>query len=235
MIQDALQAVAEVGLADLAGVGRADGRDDVRPRDAALEERELAVELEPLHRPPVRGQTQRVEDGPLERPLVGHVVDGEEGGGALRVVGQQRRDQTGLPVVGVNDVRAPAERTVSERDLCDGAVEDGEAQGVVPPIAPVEVDVGVAGAVEQPGGVHQVDRNRAVRQQPAQQADSRGRAGDLQRPQRLEVGDARDGVGISGKDQADVVAEAVQRGREAAGNVAQSAGLDEGYCFAGGK
>ena len=73
----------------------------------------------PLTVPQRRRQTDAVEGGAVEEPLVGQVVDGEDGGGTLRQVPQQGRRQAGLPIVAVQHLGAPAHRRQTLGDLGD--------------------------------------------------------------------------------------------------------------------
>ena len=159
---------------DLAGVGGADGADEVGEHDPGLEEIELAevLHLLPVEVAPVDAGQQHV---PVpEDPLIGHVVDRVERprprqprplrGEDLLVGG----DEAGLPVVGMDDVARLLEAVGKFQDR---AREEDEPLGVVGVVlgAAVErgtVEVGVVadqvdgrvGRAVLPGDQRLVDR-----------------------------------------------------------------------------
>ena len=65
-------------------------------------------------------QLQRLERVPVEGPRVGQVMNGEQGGGARLLLGEQWRDQSGLPVIAVHQVRSPVRVGIAQRQRHDG-------------------------------------------------------------------------------------------------------------------
>jgi hypothetical protein len=79
MAEQAVEPAATLRRADLARVGRAHGGYPVGEGQAALDERQAAVELEPVERPQVGGELERPQQPVVEQALVGEVVDREHG------------------------------------------------------------------------------------------------------------------------------------------------------------
>ncbi len=109
-LQHAFQAAAERDALNFFGVARADGVDGVGEHEAGLQQVELAVELHlvPVEVSPIEAGQQHV---PMpEAALVGKVVDGNqrdrvfEPRDAAVFDLQQSGDETGLPVVAVDDI-----------------------------------------------------------------------------------------------------------------------------------
>ena len=193
------------------------------------------MELQRLVMPPLRRQAQGGEGGPVEQPLVGQVVDGEHRGRTFGLQRQQGGDQAGLPVVGMQDIGAPAEPGPVTGDLHQGAGEDGEAPGIVRPVMAVGADVGVAGAVEAGRGIHQPDLDLSVGQAGFQQAYLFTGAGDLEGGDGPGVVHFLQHAAIGGQHQPQVVAQVAERPRQGAGHVGQAARLDQGVGLAGGE
>ncbi len=136
--EQAVEAAAELGRLDLPGVGRADGAEHVGEDQAGLQEVEPAVELElpPVEQVPVEPGQGHV---PVpEHPLVGQVVDRQQGpdrAAAVRAAVELVEvdgDQPGLPVVAVDDVGAEAQQ--ADR-LQHRPVEEDEPLAVVGVVA----------------------------------------------------------------------------------------------------
>src|SRR5690606_20753873 len=99
----------ELGREDLRGMRGTHGGQAVRVREAALDEGEHAVKLEGLGAPQRRRQSQLVEGGAGEKALVCERVDREQRARARGMARQERRRQPRVPVVAVEDLRAPVE------------------------------------------------------------------------------------------------------------------------------
>ena len=76
-----------------------------------------------------------LEGIPVEQPLVGQVMDGENGCGLVCMTVQQWWNQPCLPVIAMHDVRLPVEPGVIQCDGLDGAAEGGKALGIIGPKA----------------------------------------------------------------------------------------------------
>ncbi len=243
LLQHPLEPVAEGARADLPRVGAADGGEQVREDQRALEEVELAVELEAgggEEVPPEPGHRHVVVP---EHALVGEVVDGEQGRepAQQRVIAVERAQvdgqEPGLPVVGVDDLRGPADtgaRGLERGQTLQGAAaEEHEALAVVPVVA-------VGGAVEIVAIVvvivlQQVHRHAggAVRLDEGPLRDAIPE-GDLQ-PRHDDPRIGRVGLdpAVLRHHDPHVVPQARQRARQRARHVREAAGLGEGRDLGG--
>ena len=233
MAQQAVQAAAEFGCLDLVRIARADGGDAIGERQAALDQRKLAVELQRVRRPPVRRQAQRVGVRARHQPLVGEVVDGEDGLGARCFQAEQGRQQAGLPIVRVHHVGVPVWCKMSQCECRCSAAKQRKPGRVVRPVLAIDVLVGVAGALEG-RRLYQVNRQRAAasgRQfalQQGQRCAVQGAAGN-----RTSRGQGRQGGRVGRQYQPRIHTDGAQRARQGADHVAQATGLDEWVRLAG--
>ena len=147
--QDPVEAESVLRALDLARVLWRHGVHELREGDAPLQVADRPVELERLGRAQVPRQAQDADRVAIEHALVGHVVDREHARDAAQrgiapVEGLQvDGDETGLPVVGMEDVRPlPAAAEV----LQGRAREEREAQAVVG-VVPVDRGPVVEGRV----------------------------------------------------------------------------------------
>ena len=83
---------------------------------------------------------------------------------AVGLSAQQGRHQPGLPVVAVHDVWNPTQAGTPHGDLGDDAAEEGEALGVIEPVAAVGVEVGIAFALKGGGVIDQPHKDVAAGQ-----------------------------------------------------------------------
>src|ERR1019366_4570635 len=131
--QAAIEAEAEFGRLDLAGIGGADGTHGVGELDAGLDVADLAEELHAVGTVDGGVESDFGESGLGEQALVSQVMDGEQGpaaekGGVGRVSGAQVGGQeAGLPVVAVKDICAKQ----GEGNAEGGAAEYGKTNVVV--------------------------------------------------------------------------------------------------------
>lgn len=160
--------------------------------------------------------------------LESEIVDRHDRGNAsLCEQRQVRGGQSGLPIVGVQEVCLPRVRVSAIGKPCGGAREQAEAQRVVVPFPARCILVGAAGAVverrvaDDPSRhVPGKDRFEQVRRgQSGQRFDPDGASNRLNRRHHRRV--AR-------QDHAHVDAGPSQGGGKRTGDVAQPAGLDEG-------
>ena len=110
--QHAVEAKAQRGLLDLAGVGGADGGDCVGGLQASLEHGHLAPVLHAVYRAPFGRDTELRCYVHGVHALEGQVVDGQDGGGAgacciHRGLRQVQRRQAARPVVAMHHVGLP--------------------------------------------------------------------------------------------------------------------------------
>jgi hypothetical protein len=157
--QQAVQAVALLGLRDFAGIGGADGGQHLAVLQTRFHERHVAVKLQPVHGEQVCWQAQRGQHFRPEQALVGQVVDGEHGSrytlAALRHGVQVGRAQAGVPVVAVNDIGLPT-GIQSGAQLGGGPAQPAKPAGAVWPRLALGVGIRVAGLVKQAGGMQQI-------------------------------------------------------------------------------
>ena len=228
LAQHAVQAAPEGRCLDLLGVGGADGGEEGGVAQRRLHEVQRSEVLELGGVVVLSPQPGDEHGAAVGHALVGHVVDGEHGGGAVERPGPFHRvdvdgNQRRLPVVGVDHVRHEVDRLA---ELERAAREEGEALQVV--------RVALAGRavevrpIEVPVVLEEVDRDVAARQ-VAQPESGAGHApphghpdGSLQPLQRVPVE-----AGVEGHDHADVDATPAQRPGQRAGDVGQAACLGE--------
>jgi hypothetical protein len=223
--QQPIERHAEFRRHDLACVGRRDGGDAVGQQEAGFQIADAAEIFDPIDRQGTRGQTQLGEDRGRKVPLERDVVDRDRcpGTRAIRIMqigGSERR----LPVMGVNDLR-PEGVDRAEPDVGADASQRREPARIVGPVEPVRAEVGIAGPVEEMGGV---DR---------EQAEFRGLAGDdarraaeeigilMRRRSACELGHDR---GVAGDERPHLDAFAGEGGGERAGDVGEPPGFDQG-------
>ena len=234
---DRVEAEGVLGRLDLGGVGAADRGHPIGEDQAGLEEVELLIVLE-LH----RVEQRPVEAGQLEievpeRALVGDVVDREHaarGGQHIEEAAfEQRRDQSGLPVVRVHHVRDPAEVAgQGQHRLAEHAVAAGVVVVVVGRARPVD-----AIAVEQFGRGEEMD---------GQTIDDRGADVDavvdaagldhhrVFAPADAELLSRLDRLAVAGDGDAHVLTKAAQRRGQRADHIGETASLDQwGHLAAG--
>ncbi|MNH84695.1 hypothetical protein D3C73_371250 [compost metagenome] len=109
---------------------------------AGLEERHLTVELHAFLLQRVMGNAQFRARSQAGHALVGEVMDSEQRRGALPTPVHVGGRQTGRPVVGVHQVRAPVNLCEVGGDIGSRQAQAGEANVVVRPIATVVGTVG---------------------------------------------------------------------------------------------
>ena len=205
--QEPIQATAGFPRSDLARVGRADGIDPVGKDDPALDEGQLLVKFQAVEGPEDLRQPQPLEGGAVEQPLIGQIVDGEDGGGAIRLTVEQGGHQARLPVIAVNELRAPVQHLTAHADAGYDLAKEHEAIGVVTPVLAAGVGVGVALPGEVIRGIHQVGRQFTVRKAPAKDAHRPPGAGEAQVAQGPEFTQLLHGPGIGGDDETRVIAQ----------------------------
>ncbi|MCY1412769.1 hypothetical protein D9M71_281850 [compost metagenome] len=204
-LEHAFQPAAEVGGGDLLCVGLAHRGHMAGVGDAALEERQLAVELQGLVAQRLGRQGQLGAALQVADALVGQVVDGEHGGCAQAAPGHVGRGQGRRPVVGVDQFRAPADAGGAGGDLGGRQAQASEANMVVGPVVAMAVAVGCAFALVELGADQQID-DQPVRQ--IQAADpTRGQGGEA--ADLADDADRQAGfqhLPVTGDQHADVVA-----------------------------
>ncbi len=225
--QEALQPTAVFLGHDFPGIGGAHRVDPVGEDDATLDEGQLLVEFQAVQSPEDLGQTQPVEGGSIKQSLIGQVVDGKDGGRAIRLAMQQGGYQPRLPVVAVDDLRPPVQQGTPQADAGDRLAEEHEAVGIVAPVAPTGVRVGIALPREMVGGIHQVGGQLAIRQPSTEDTHRLPGAGQAEVTQGPEFPQLPHGPGIGGDDEPCVMAKLPQGGGQGTGHVREAAGLDK--------
>ena len=115
-----------------------------------------------------------------------------------------RRSEPGVPVVAMQDVGAPERVELPEGEVCRRPAEGSEAPVVVAPFGAVRSEVGIAGAIEEPGCVQHVGNQVAAGHLAAaddelSRAECRTDAGN-----RLQADEAVPDGRDAGQHQADV-------------------------------
>jgi hypothetical protein len=226
-----LQSAAELRRGQLARIARADRSQAIGIADRRLEEGELAVELHRVGPAHLVGQAQALDEPERKAALERRVVDGEHGA-RPRARGRENvararheiRHESGVPVVAVHDVGAPAGGVGRQRKAGDRMAEDAEAHRVVGPVATELVLVGRAWAAVERRAIEQPDREagigRALQQAHRRDAHHGVEVGrDASPAQRLER------RLVAGKEQAYFRAQARQRAGKRGAHVREAAGL----------
>ena len=231
--QHVVESMGKIGVLDLVGIGAGDGAHPVGGENRRLHQVGAAVELHGAF--PVPGQAQHLVHKLVREPaLVLHVVDGKQGADGLVLLRahierpEEHRNQSGLPVVGMDDVWVPIQ---VQQGLQDGLGEEGEALAVViVPVAavPVEVVLIVNEVVLKLLALAHGAEQAAVHAAPGQ---GDGEIGEVLN---FKVWIVLDGL-VVGQEHIDLgVGRLGQRLRQRRGHVAQTAGFDKGRGLAGG-
>ena len=154
--QQAVQAHAGFGLANLQRVGRRNRGDAIGQLQRCLEIADRAVVLDAVDRVRRGRQAERGQQRFVELTLEREVVHGRDSRRApLVVVMQICGRQSGLPIVCMHDIRHEIRRR-SLAEISARARQRREAQRIVRPILAVGAGVRIAGAAEQmPGLEHE--------------------------------------------------------------------------------
>src|SRR5690554_7333853 len=105
VLQQDIKAVPELWRANFPGVARAHGGNDIAEQQAAFEKGKLAVEFELVKSPEVVRKAKGPKGFVGEQALVSQVVDSEYRCWRALVITEQHRNQAGLPIVTVHNVR----------------------------------------------------------------------------------------------------------------------------------
>ena len=185
-----------------------------------------ALDREARRRQPQIGDPMRREDA-LER----EVVDGDD---ARRraVVGERsvRRRKSGLPVVRMNELRAPGDGALPRSEQSRYVRQQAEAQRVVLPVGAAGVLVRAAVAVVEERTIDHPDRN-AGGQLGLEQARRGNLCDGIDRSNVARAYQRREHRGVPGQEQARVEPDLPQRDGKRGRDVAQTAGLDERRAF----
>ena len=169
MVQQAVEAHAELGSLDLARVGRAHGRDVIGEMQAGLQEADLAVVLDALDAESLRRQTQLAQQPGREIALEGDVVDRLHGRRTLSAGERQiGRGEASMPVVGMNHVGTPIEGSRPRPTRRSSQPKAAKRRAVVAPVPAVRPEIGT-GRPGRRGAAHRSLKDRHAR---------RGTAGD---------------------------------------------------------
>ncbi len=104
----------------------------------------MVIKFQGFRRPEAGRKLQGIKRRPGEYPLIGQVVNREDAGRPFGFIGQERRDEPGLPVIAVNNVRFKVEPKTIERDFYADPAEMRKALGVVRPRRPIRTEIGVS-------------------------------------------------------------------------------------------
>ena len=224
----AVQAHAEFGVTDLAGISRADRGDRRGAFQPGLQQANPAVVLDPIHRPRLRRQPELRKHGGGEVALERHVVDRHHcrDPALCRRETQVGGGEAGLPVVSMEQVEPqPFRRAAGDVGGCPA--ERGEAAPVVRPVTPGIVAIGAPRTVEQVRGI---EHQQAISgQQPRRTAEQ---LGPLVRGA-WPPAELAQHVAIAGDQRGHGHTVRRKRARQRAGDVGQSPGLDIGHRLGG--
>ncbi len=221
--QQVMQPAAVIRGGDLLRVAQADR---VQPRgigDAALQERHLPVEVQFIQVFGRHAQHRRKRVG--EQPLVGQVVDGQQGRHGCPVPTYVGGSHGHRPVIQVQQLRRPVQPGTPGRNLRSRMRKRGEADRVVFPLLSLPIHVGRALALVQPRRQQHVDRKAVGLHRHADRA--RGQPGSgADPPHRSQLWQALQNLRVAGQQHARITCTA-HRTRQRRSDVAQATGLDE--------
>ncbi len=217
---------------DFACVVRTNRCQSVAVPDTGLDEGYLLVELDPVWRQSFRRQAQTAKSVQRKITLEGEIMNRENG---LRrrfaAVSQECGRHPSMPVISVDDLRAPTEGRPSNRNQCGGSTERSEAVIVVGPILAAAILIEAAVALEESGSIEQDHRHVRVRhathQQPA--------LGQIARIDNFHVADKIERLRITRHHDADVRPQTRQGGGKSPGDIGEAAGLSQRKDFRGDK
>ena len=233
--EQTIEAIAEFRSLNLTCIGGADGGDPITEYQAALDKRKLAIELQLFKPPEGVGQTEGAERLVGEEPLVGKVMNGKHGARPLLIGFQEYRYQPGLPVIAMHQIGPPVQTGFAHGDHGPHFAKQLKPVGVVPPVSPFLVFVGVAGAIEKGRAVNQPESNRGAWQPSLPQAHivlaklesglsaGTGFSGGLYR------------VRVTRQENLNIVFKTTERFGQAGRNIGKTAGLHQWIDFTGGK
>ena len=189
--QQPVETAAKTRSLDLAGISRADRGQAVGIEQPGFDERDQTIEFDAVDRKKPRRQCELGKQGGGKQALIREIMDCEDrrdvaGGG--RASRQIRGGKAAMPVMEMQDMRAPA-GVGAARELRGDPAEEPEAAVVVGPIVPVRSGIGIARPIVEPRLVDQVCRELRARQ-PGETYPH-----PLRREGRLQPGD----IGDAGK------------------------------------
>src|SRR5258708_13574191 len=142
--EQTVERAAEFLRRDLPGIGRADGGEVRSVDEAALEKRQFVVKFDAID---MEGTLRRADPPQRllgEYPLIGEIMDGQNGWDPRTLPGEVGRRECGLPVVGVNQIRCPIlVQGACGKFGCSGG-KSAETNVVVGPVAAKFITVGGA-------------------------------------------------------------------------------------------
>jgi len=226
--QQPFHAEAEGRGLDLVGIGRADRGQLVRIGQPGLEVGQPVPELEAVHGEEAPGQAEARHQLLGEAALIDHVVDGEHRSGAGPTPGFQiGRRQSGLPVMGMDDVGQPAHRAVGLTEPCRRPAEQGEADIVIGPVDALGVLIGAAVAVVEGRALDQPQRQAGIGHRALEDGDVAPAEGIAEPAGRNRLGGGGQAP-IGRHQQAHLGPGGLQSDRQGAGHIGQSAGFRQG-------
>ncbi|MBA7615195.1 hypothetical protein ES703_22473 [subsurface metagenome] len=224
-LQHAFQPAAELGRGDLLRIIRADGGQMRGVDQAALEERKLVVEFETVDVEGILRCADPPQRVPREDALVGEVMDGQDRGDLRAFPGEIGRRQSGLPVIGVDEVGCPIPVQIAHRQFRGGGCQPAEPDVVVGPVAAALVAVRVARPVVELRTQQHIDRQPVPRRRASQRARRQLGVGSTLSND-FNMGELFDDVPVARQDDP-YVAQGTQGAGQGGGNGGEPADADE--------
>ena len=104
----------------------------------------------------------------IKNTLIGEIVDRKDGSGPMRLLRRyQERNEAGVPIIRVNNVRLPAAARFVGNSRCN-MIEKPETKMVVSPVGAVSILVETPGAVIEARAIDQPNRNARIRKKGLQ-------------------------------------------------------------------
>ncbi len=182
------------------------------------------------------GQAQGPKGLVGKQPLVSKIVDGEHGFRGILTVRQKHRNQCGLPVVAVNDVRAPRQAQLPKCQHSSNSPEQVKPVSIVPPVFAIFILIGaVASTIEKSRAIHQPQSYRSTRQTGLPQGDIILTIPEPGFPAGATLSRCLQCSRIAGQQHLTVVAQTAECFRKAGRNIRQPPGFHERKNFTGSK
>ena len=220
LTQQPFHPISELRLGDFTGIGWTDRRNMVGVVEASLQKRDLAVKLQAMNVIERPRQFNVVHMPRIEHPLVGQVMHRKDRLSRVAARRQVGRRQARMPVVGVNNVRAP-ERIQAAGHLATDPSQQRKAQHVVGIGVLISIVVRAPWAIVEMRGINQIDAH-AVKV-TEQQSDAPGKR--LAARHHLRIRHAAADIRKRGQQYARVDAPGNLRCRQRADHIRQSTGF----------
>ena len=126
--------------------------------------------FQPIEMPEIQREAEIEESLVWEQTLIGKIVNRKHRSWSVCLAGEQGRDQTGLPVMTMNQVGLPVEPQLINSDQNDGFSKQGITQGIVWPGMSIGTQIGIARTVKQIRAINEIQWHPTAGQGTGQQS-----------------------------------------------------------------